>query len=278
MSNPKLAIVILNWNGLTDTLECLKTVTDSDNKTVIVSPYVVDNASTDQSSQTIPKKYPNITYIQNSKNLGYAGGNNLGIKQALKDGVDYIVLLNNDTTVNSTTFNHLYQGALQHHFHIASPKIYFYPGREYHHDHYTSSERGKVIWYAGGRIDWQNVIPSHIGVDEVDHDQWNQTSPTDFATGCCMLIDPKVFARIGFLDASYTAYFEDTDFCQRARKAGFAIGYVPGSTMWHKNAGSTGGSGSSTQVSLVDSSRFKFGLRHAPTRAKLALIKHRFFR
>ena len=130
-----------------------------------------------------------------------------------------------------------------------------------------------VCWC--GRNDWLNVIPHHIGVDEVDHGQWEEAQETEFATGCCMLIHKKVVDQIGGLDERYTAYFEDNDYCMKAKRKRFTIGYCPESKMWHKNAGSTGGSGSKSQTDLVDESRYTFAMRYASWRAKLAIIRNK---
>jgi GT2 family glycosyltransferase len=234
---------------------------------------VVDNASTNDSVKRIKTKYPWVNLIENTENLKFAGGNNTGISQALKDGAGYILLLNNDTVVAPDLIETMYQGTIAHGFDIASPKIYFYPGKEFHHQDYREDETGRVIWYAGGRIDWANVWPSHLGVDEVDHGQFDRTGPTEFATGCAMLINNKVFKQTGLLDPVYNFYFEDTDFCLKAKKHGFNIGYIGTSSLWHKNAGSTGGSGSKRQKKYIDRSRLIFAMRYAPVRAKLALLK-----
>ncbi len=276
MAKPKVGLIILNWNGKKDTLECLETVKKTKNPSFKLITYVIDNASKDDSVSSFQKKYPRINLIQNSQNLGFSGGNNTGISQAISDGCDYVCLLNNDTTVHTNTFQNLFMQAKENNFDLSSPKIYFYPGREFHYDSYKPSERGKIIWYAGGYIDWNNVIPSHIGVDEYDHGQYDQPKITDFATGCCLLITKQVIQKIGLLDESYTAYFEDNDYCQKAIRAGFSVGYCPKSYLWHKNAGSTGGSGSAQQTQLVDSSRMNFGLKYAPLRAKLALLKQKY--
>lgn len=272
---PKVAVIILNWNGKKDTLECLASIKKSKPKEIELSVYIVDNASKDDSVKAIKKTYPQYTLIENQTNLGFAGGNNVGLKQAFADGADAAILLNNDTTVKPDTFEKLVIGARKNKFDLAAPKIYFYPGNEFHKNDYKKSEQGKVIWYAGGRIDWANVIPSHIGVDEVDHGQWEEDQETEFATGCCLYISKNVYQKIGGLDQGYRAYFEDTDYCIKAKKKGFTVGYVPEAKMWHKNAGSSGGSGTKTQVDLVDTSRFRFAMRHAPWRAKLAIIKNR---
>ncbi len=278
MTKPHLAVIILNWNGIKDTLECLDSLTQTSTQGLHFHTYVVDNASTDNSVSIITTKFPHIQLLTNSSNLGYAGGNNVGIKQALQDGASHIVLLNNDTTVAKHTFTRLYSGVTTHHFHLASPKIYFYPGREFHLKSYRKSELGHIIWYAGGHIDWNTVIPSHIGVDEFDHGQFNHFAETTFATGCCLLIRRQVFDRIGLLSTAYHAYFEDTEFCLRAHRAGFRIGFIPTSHLWHKNAGSSGGSGSTTQTKLVNPSRLRFALRYAPLRTKLAVLKNHFLK
>src|SRR5690606_4373835 len=148
---------------------------------------------------------PQIKLIENKSNLGYSGGNNVGIKRALEDGADWILLLNNDTTINESTLIDLFTETVNTSFSITSPKIYFYKGREYHQDAYKKSERGNIIWYAGGRLDLDNIIAVHRGVDEFDHGQFNAITETDFATGCCMLVQAKVFHSIGYLNESFTA-------------------------------------------------------------------------
>lgn len=276
MAKPQVAVIILNWNGLADTLECLESVLKSKTKTIDLQTILVDNGSTDKSVSTLKNRYGDqIKLLENSRNLGFSGGNNVGIRAALESGTTHVILLNNDTTVAPDTFQNLFTSAQKHGFDLASPKIYFYPGCEFHHDQYQKSERGKVIWYAGGRIDWANVIAAQIGVNEVDLGQHDQACETEFATGCCLLIDKKVIDKIDLLPTIYTAYWEDTDYCLQAQKAGFKIGYTPDAHLWHKNAGSSGGSGSTKQIKLAGKSRLIFALRHAPLRAKLALIKHK---
>lgn len=268
----KLAIIILNWNGLKDTLECLDSLKAS--KADSHAVYVVDNASKEPEADVIYKKHTWITVIKKDSNLGFSGGNNVGIKAALKDGAEYIILLNNDTVVDSDIFSNMVNDAQINKFDITSPKIYFYGGREYHS--VPKSEQGQIIWYAGGRLDLSNIIATHRGVDEFDHGQYDDAVETDFATGCCMLIHKNVFKSIGFLDDSFLAYYEDNDYCRRAIAKGFKVGYAPSSHLWHKNAGSTGGSGSTTQNTILARSRLRFAIKHAPLRAKLALIRRHY--
>lgn len=116
------------------------------------------------------------------------------------------------------------------------------------------------------------MIASHQGVDEVDRGQHDQIMETEFVSGCAMLIKKAVLARIGLLDERYFLYYEDADFCQRARQAGFKIVFVPQAKIWHKNIG-TGRTGSPLQDYYMVRNRLLFGMRWAPLRTKLALLR-----
>ena len=221
--------------------------------------------------EQIKKHFPEIILIENKKNLGFAEGNNAGIRYAMEKGADYIMILNNDTVADKNLINVFMKKINQNS--ILSPKIYFYPGKEYHHDRYEEKEKGKVIWYAGGIIDWKNVLCSHRGVDEVDSGQYDKTEETEFISGCCMFIPVEVFKKIGLLDARYFAYLEDVDFCERAKAAGIKLIYEPKAIVWHKNAGSFGGVGTLRQDYLFTRNRLLFGYRYAPWRTKFALFR-----
>lgn len=251
----KIAIIIVNYNGEKDTNELLNSLDKIKTDGNSLEIYIIDNGSTkniDYSEKSFP-----CHYQRNKTNVGFAVANNQGIKEALKNGADYICLLNNDTTVDPN-FLHSVISSFEKDdkIGIISPKIYFYPGREFHKDRYYDEEKGKVIWYAGGLIDWANVYCSHRGVDEVDSGQYNQEAETDFATGCCMLIKKKVMEDIGLLPEEYFAYFEDVDFCIRAKRKDYKIMYQPKSIIWHKNASSSGGSGSRLQFFLQEETEF----------------------
>jgi GT2 family glycosyltransferase len=155
---------------------------------------------------------------------------------------------------------------------IIGPKIYFAPGFEYHKKRYQKNDLGKVFWYAGGKIDWQNIFASHQGVDEVDHGQYETQQSTPFVSGCAMLVDRKIFEKIGLLDDKYFLYLEDLDFCVRARRAGFKIIYAPQAWLWHKNAGSSTVGGDLHDYFLTRN-RMLFGFRYANRRTKFALFR-----
>lgn len=261
----RVAIILVNWNGKEDTLACLASLRS-------LLTIVVDNGSTDDSVSVIRKKFPDVEVIKTGKNLGFAGGNNVGIRRALEAGVEFVWLLNNDTVADNNALAALVRSFDDERVGIAGSKIYFEAGREYHHDRYTRKDRGRVLWYAGGIIDWDNMYASHRGVDEVDRGQYDLAEETPFVTGCSMMIRKEVFDHIGLLDERFFAYLEDLDFCLRAEKAGYKLLYVPQSVIWHKNAGSSG-VGSDTHQYYMTKNRLIVGFRYAPIRTRFALIR-----
>lgn len=269
-----VAIVIVNWNSKKDTLECLNSLKNliiPDGVKVVT--FVVDNASMDGTVEAIKNVFTQVRLIQNENNLGFAGGNNVGITAALKTGADFIWLLNNDTTVDKNSLKNLSILVKNSEKAIIGTKIYFAKGYEFHKDRYKQSELGRVLWYAGGKIDWKNIYASHRGVDEVDRGQYDHPEETLFVTGCSMLVSKEVFSELGMLDERYYMYLEDVDFCLRAKARGFKLWYQPSAAIWHKNAGSTAMPGNPLQQYYLTRNRFLFGMTYAPLRAKIALLR-----
>jgi len=267
----KISIVILNYNGLKDTLDCLDSLSKLNKDGLDVEIIVVDNDSKDGSKLAL-SKLKNINLIINKKNLGYSAGNNRGIDLAVSRKADLVLLLNNDTIVDQDFL--IYTKKAIKSFDIISPKIYFAKGYEYHKSRYIKDDLGKVIWYAGANIDWDNILGKHLGVDKVDKRQHDKQKNIESATGACMLIKREVFEKIGNFDEKYFLYLEDMDFSVRAAKAGFKIGYEPSAIIWHKNASSSGGSGSELQDYYITKSRLIFAFKFAKLRTKLALAKN----
>jgi len=276
----KIFIVVLNWNGGEMTVNCLRSLEGIETRGMDVEIVVVDNGSTDNSLRLIENckfKIKNLhlrlKILRNKTNLGFAEGNNVGIRYALKNGADFVCLLNNDTRVSSNFLLHLIEVAnSDKKIGIVGGKIYFEKGYEFHKERYKPNELGKVIWYAGGKIDWDNIYATHRGVDEVDRGQYETQVETEYVNGCLMLIKKEVFEKIGFFDPKYFLYFEENDFCQKALKAGFKLVYTPKAVIWHLNAGSSG-SGSSLHDYFLTRNRLLFGMCWAPLRSKIALIK-----
>ena len=272
----KVATVILHYNGAKNTLECLESLEKVNlSKETNLEIVVVDNASKEKlKTQNSKLKNKEVEVIRNEENLGYAEGNNIGIRYALKNGADYILVLNNDTIVDKSLIKELLNAIKRDkNIGIVAPKIYFAKGFEFHKDRYKKEELGHVLWYAGGEIDYKNVIGHHIGVDEVDYGQYDKAEETYFASGCCMFIKKEVFDKVGFFDKKYFLYYEDADLSERVKKAGYKITYKPSAVLWHKNAGSAGGSGSVLQDYYITRNRLLFGFRYASMRSKIALVK-----
>lgn len=266
-------VSIINYNGEKNTLNCLKSLEGLIIKDFKLTVVVVDNGS-DKVFKTEENLYKNfkLKILRSEKNLGFSGGQNLGIKYSLEHGADYVLILNNDTEVDENLVSNLIK-SFRDSIGIVSPKIYFAKGCEFHKDRYKEDEKGKVIWYAGGIIDWKNIIGKHNGVDEVDKGQFSNKIETEYATGCCMMVKREVFEKIGFLDYEYFLYYEDADFSMRAKKNNFKIILEPNAILWHKNASSAGGSGSSLQDYYITRNRLIFGFRYASLRAKIALFR-----
>ena len=269
----KVFIVILNFNGWQNTAECLKSILNLDvPRGVTVEPIVIDNASSDSSIRKIKEEFPKLIMIENQTNMGFTGGNNEGMRFALAGGADLVMLLNNDTIVHSDLVKNLLEPLDHDNVGGVVPKIYFEKGYEFHKNRYKDQERGKAIWYAGGKMDWENLIGENIGVDEVDHGQFNVRTETELATGCCFLIRSDVLKNVGMFDDRYFLYYEDADLSERIKKAGYKILYEPKAILWHKNAESSG-VGSELHDYYITRNRLLFGMKYASIRTKVALVR-----
>lgn len=275
----KIAIVILNWNQPKITLNLISSLKKINTKNIFKYQIIlIDNHSDDDSynifKQTLSSDN-SITLLQTPQNLGYAGGNNYGIKIALKLKFDYILILNNDTIVDPDFLTELLNPLLKNaKIGISVPKIYFAPGFEFHKNKYKKSQIGKIIWSAGGSIDWKNVYGNSIGMDEYDRGQYDQPRDNlEFASGCCWLIPRPVFQKIGLLSPDYFLYYEDDDFCQKVIRSAYLIHYQPSSIVWHLNSGSSKAGGGALHDYFLTRNRLIFGFKYAPHRTKFALFR-----
>lgn len=224
---PLIHIIIVNYKGWKDTLECLETIRRLDYPRYEI--VIVDNASPDGSFEHLRSARPDVTLLQAGANLGFAGGNNVGIRYALEHGADFLWLLNNDTYVAPDALTELLRAFTRPSVGITSSKMYY------------ASEPRK-LWFAGAGIHWPWGIAYHLGQDEMDEGQYDQVREIEAANGASMLVARGVFERIGLFDEGYFLYFEETDLCFRARKAGFTILFAPRSRIWHKVSSSVGAS------------------------------------
>lgn len=273
-----VTIVILEYKHQKETEECLNSLVHIKRDNISVSVVVVNNDpekkyQEDLYNNLLPEDVK-ITVINNEKNLGFTGGNNVGIKFSLDTGSTYTLILNNDTTVHPDFLEELLKVLeSKPEVGIVSPKIYFAKGSEYHKTRYKKNQLGKVIWYAGGLIDWNNIMGLHRGVDEVDSGQFDTAGSIDYATGCCMLVKNEVIKEVGMFDDRYFLYYEDSDLSTRVKIKGYDVFFAPDSVIWHKNAVSTGGSGSHLQDYFITRNRLIFGMHYASFSVRGALVK-----
>ena len=221
MTLPHVAIIILNWNGRDDTLACLASLARLDY--TLCTTIVVDNHSTDNSVAAIRAAYPTATVLEAKENLGYVGGNNLGIEHAQKMGADYMLLLNNDTEVAPDFLSLLVSAAeVESQIGVVGPTIYYF-------------DQPGVIWSAGGIIAWNQGRTWMMNLDEIDRGQLGHSPrPVSFVTGCALMAKQAVFERVGLLDPRFFAYYEESEWCVRAARAGYKILHVPQAKLWHK--------------------------------------------
>lgn len=221
MSLPEVTIIVLNWNGLADTLDCLDSLSKLDYPSFKV--VVVDNGSNDGSPEIIRKVYSQVRVIETGENLGYVGGNNLGMDYACSRNSAYVLLLNNDTVVAPDFLRQMVRFAeTDLKIGVVGPTIYY-------------AEAGNTIWSAGGRLDRRNGLTLLDGMDEVDQGQFGEgPRQVDFVTGCALLAKTSVVKEVGKLDGRFFAYFEENEWCIRITQAGYKIFHLPDAKIWHK--------------------------------------------
>jgi GT2 family glycosyltransferase len=292
MDLPKVSIIILNWNGWKDTIECLESLYKI--KYPNYNVVLLDNASEDESiakirdyctgnikvesdffdystenkpislkeydlnenltTETIPEKNE-LILIKNDKNYGFTKGNNIGMEYAIKSlQTDYILLLNNDTVVDEYFLNELITiGESDPKIGFLGPKVYYY----------NFDNRKDVINFAGGNNNIWKFKPTNIGYKERDNGQYDSVKCVNFVHGCCLLAKVEMINEIGLLDTEYFSYREENDWAMMGQKKGWKSAYVYNSKIWHKIGGST----DRNIVSFVDyyetRNRFLFMKKHA---------------
>jgi hypothetical protein len=256
---PKIFIVILNWNGKQDTLNCLESVREIEYSNF--TTLVVDNGSTDDSIESIQASFPEVEVIANGANLGYAEGNNRGITHALSNGADYIFILNNDAVVAPSILSKFVEVAENHpDAGIFGAKIYY------------KSEPNK-IWFAGGT--WLSHVAetSHDGFGLIDDGQsWEEVKEVDYVCGCTLFVKASIFRKLGLFEQKFFLTWEETDFCYKARRAGFRCLFVPSAKAWHRISGSfVGGEGGLLQQYFKTRNRLLWIERNLPLKDRLVI-------
>jgi hypothetical protein len=212
-TDPRISIILLNWNGYKDTVECVASLHKLTYKNFNI--IIADNGSKGEDLKLLRQSYQNtnIIILDNKKNYGFAEGNNIAIRYALNNGADFCLLLNNDTVVREDLLEKMLIGYKKGYQVIGGKINYYY-------------QKNK-IWFGGG------MINKYLGIP-LDAKEKNIEQEVDFVSGCMMLVHKDVFNKIGFLNKEYFAYWEDIEFCFRAKKNNYKVYYVPDTVCYHK--------------------------------------------
>jgi len=257
MKTASLTVVILNYNNFDDTRNCLDSLY-SCRFSGQLRLVVVDNASSDDSLIQLKKHFPHVTYILATKNLGFAGGNNLAITQYL-DQSDYFLLLNNDTVVTKPEFLTEFMNTPGD---IVGTIISY-------------RKHGQILYDFGGLVD--PILGRNRHLVTANRHKPPMSTP-DYFSGVCLLVMSSVFKKIGLLDPRYFFYYEDADFCLRAEKHGFKLGFYPNCSITHKLSSSANKLGR-TKLHWLINSHLRFAVSHLrPTSLPLALLFNLYLR
>lgn len=230
----RVAVVMVNWNGVADTLDTLASLDAAAavaaGRGLDVRPLVVDNGSTDDSVPRLARERPDVEVLETGENLGFAGGNNAGIRHVLADPeVAWVLLLNTDVEVAPDFLPPLVEACGDPAVGAAGPKIFYFEPRD-------------RLWAAGGRLRIRETVTEEWGRGEPDGPRWSVPRDVTYLTTCCLLVPRDVLERVGPLDPAYFINVDDADWCRRALDAGYRLRYEPRSVLWHKVAASTAGS------------------------------------
>ena len=253
--------MVLNWNGIGDTIECLESL-----QKIVYPNYeviVVDNGSDGDDVRVLQERFGDyIHLIRNDRNYGFAEGNNIGIRYALKTlRPDYVLLLNNDTVVDLTFLGALVGvGEAGVDIGVVGAKIYDYVDRDG-----LQFVWGRVNLWLGQQSQVPRIVAGNAMRREIDRGQYDHIKDVKigWVAGSCLLIKLEALQKVGLLDADYTLYWEEVDYCVRAGRAGYRVVYTPWASIWHKGGGSAKGVFKITYYYHFMRSRFRFMKKHA---------------
>jgi GT2 family glycosyltransferase len=213
-------IVVLNWNSREMTKECIQSLLAMEGDSFKI--LVVDNGSRDGSVEYLRETFPQIEVTANGRNLGFAAGCNVGMKRAIAENFEYVLLVNNDTIVDPGLLRELLkQGDENQKAGIVSPKIYYFKPPD-------------AIWWVGGTYSCWTGLARHVDLKAKDTGKHDTPIELDWATGCVMLLRTDALRAAGLFDEQIFGNGEDVDLSLRMRKLGHVVRYAPSSKVWHK--------------------------------------------
>ena len=236
----RLVVVVLNWNGGEDTSRALESLTG-------IETICVDNGSADGSDAEVERRFSAVELIRTGENLGFAGGNNVGIRRALERSADWVLLMNNDAVAEPGLVEALDRAqAARPDAGVLACKVLF--------------EDGDAVMYAGASFNaWLGYSGRRTGFGGPD--TFTEMRDVPRADGAAMAVSRVALERVGLLDEQLFAYVEDVDLSLRARAAGLAVVFVPDAVVRHKGSASTGGAASTTNL-------------YYSTRNTIAVVEH----
>jgi len=253
MTDPLVVAVVLNWNNPEDTVDCVRSLKASTYSNLSI--LLVDNGSTDDSANLFKERFPEIELIETGENLGYAGGNNVGMRHAISQGAEYVFLVNNDVTVAPETVSRLVSATEGHESTGATGALVFW------------RDEPEKLYAAYGVVDFSEAIVKLKGRNSRSPDRFSEPMEVDWVLGCAILLRRKAIEDVGELDERFFAYHDEVDWCTRARKKGYRIVLVPGARVWHAGQSSTGGERyASAKRYFVGRNSVLFARKHATTR------------
>jgi len=248
---PFVVALVLNWNNLPDTLECVDSLERSDYSNLAV--WVVDNDSREDPSTVLYERHPGVRVLRNARNLGYGAGNNSGLRRAIDDGAVYVLLLNNDVVVAPDTVRRLVMVAeADGSIAMATPRVFCY-------------DRPTEVYWDGGTINWETGETPH---DSLGLPVEGELKRSEWLDGCSLLVRVSAIQDIGLLDERYFLYFEDAEWSVRALRRGWMNVVVLQARAWHKVSRSTGGHGSPAVRFYYARNRYLFMNTHRPARKR----------
>ena len=246
INKPSIAVILVNWKKYNLTSNCINSLNKSNYKNFKI--ILVDNEYSEKSIIELKNKYKELLVFKEKNNLGFAGGNNIGIRYALENDYDYIMLLNNDTEVKENFILPLVERIEKDHFLGAvQPLILNFSNKS-------------IIWNAGGKLNKflgltstrlnNNKLNSSIVFDDY----------TDWISGCCILIKSEILTKVGLLDEKFFNYYEDVDWSLRMKNLGYDLGFVKESIIYHH--GSSSSKNKKNKEGVISSKIHYFNIRN----------------
>lgn len=252
-SSDAVAVITVNWNGWENTIKCLEALRLT--KGVAWHLYIIDNASSDDSVNRLANLGSDVTLICSAENSGWTGGNNQGILRALKDGFDYLFILNNDAFVEPTTLTDLLSFSRRH----ARPPVIG--------PVHLNPQTG-LADFTGAKIDHRTGFPIYENGHSSDAYKQREWYHSAFVSGAGMFVSRAHFVEVGLFDQRYFLNYDETDWCFNVKKAGFDVVIIPSARIHHSVSATIGGLESPLNIYFMTRNSLLFAEMHCTVRQR----------